>query len=125
MKKILLTSVALAALGNVSALAADLPRKAPMAPQPVAYVHNWTGFYIGGHVGYGWSERCLTVDGFGEVGCNDGSGILGGGQAGFNFQTGNFVFGVEFSGSIADLNGDNTSGNLPGGWYYSSEGNRC
>jgi outer membrane immunogenic protein len=123
MKKFLLASIALTALGNVSALAADLPRKAPVAPPPVAYIHNWSGFYIGGHVGGGWSDRCLSVEGFGEVGCNDASGIIGGGQVGFNWQTGNnFVFGIEFSGSIADLNGDNTSGTLPGGWYFSSSG---
>ena len=32
------------------------------------------------------------------------------------------MFGVELSGSFADLNGDNTSGNLPAGWYFSSSG---
>jgi outer membrane immunogenic protein len=122
MKKLLLAGIALAALGNVSALAADLPvRRA--APAPVPYVFNWSGFYIGGHVGGGWSDRCLTLEGFGEVGCNDASGIIGGGQVGFNWQTGNnFVFGIEFSGSIADINGDNTSGTLPGGAYFSSSG---
>ena len=122
MKKILLTGVALTALGNVSALAADLPRKAPVAPAPVAYIHNWSGFYIGGHIGYGSSDRCLTVLGFGDA-CSDADGFLGGGQIGWNIQTGNnFVFGIEFSGSFSDIGGDNNSGTLPGGAYFSSSG---
>src|SRR5258708_11830014 len=54
MKKFLLATVALVALGaTVPALAADLAArpytKAPAyAPQPI---YNWTGFYIGGHLG--------------------------------------------------------------------------
>ena len=36
------------------ASAADLPRKAPAAPPPPAI--NWTGFYVGGNVGYGWGS---------------------------------------------------------------------
>jgi outer membrane immunogenic protein len=123
MKTFLMAGVALGTLAATSAFAADLPRKAPIAPAPVVQIFNWSGFYIGGHIGGAWSDRCLTVEGFGEVGCSDSSGFLGGGQIGFNFQTANnFVFGVEFSGSFADLNGDQTSGNLPGGWYFSSAG---
>ena len=123
MKKILLTGIALAALGCGSALAADLPARVPVkAPAPVAYIHNWSGFYIGGHIGYGSSDRCLTVVGFGEA-CNDADGFLGGGQIGWNLQTANnFVFGIEFSGSFADIGGGNTSGTLPGGAYFSSSG---
>src|SRR5258708_32736144 len=54
MKKFLLGTVALVAVGaTVPALAADLPArtytKAPAyAPAPI---YNWTGFYIGGHIG--------------------------------------------------------------------------
>src|ERR1700710_2997030 len=56
MKKFLLGTVALVALGaTVPALAADLPaRSAPYyskAPAYVAPIYNWTGFYIGGHIG--------------------------------------------------------------------------
>ena len=55
MKKFLLGTVALVALGaTVPALAADLPvRNTPYtkAPAYVAPIYNWTGFYIGGHVG--------------------------------------------------------------------------
>nr|HEV8009881.1 porin family protein [Bradyrhizobium sp.] len=56
MKKFLLGTVALVALGaTVPALAADLPARtaAPYtkAPAYVAPIYNWTGFYIGGHIG--------------------------------------------------------------------------
>ena len=116
-----MTGIALGALGCGSALAADLPRKAPVAP-PAPYIHNWSGFYIGGHIGYGSSDRCLSVVGVGEA-CSGADGFLGGGQIGWNIQTGNnFVFGIEFSGSFADIGGDNNSGTLPGGAYFSSSG---
>src|ERR1700674_5938390 len=58
MKKFLLGTVALVALGaTVPALAADLAArpaytKAPAYMQPI---YNWTGFYIGGHVGGAFS----------------------------------------------------------------------
>src|SRR3974390_2120684 len=48
-----------AALGTIalasSAMAADLPVKAP-APLPAAPIPTWTGFYIGGHVGALWGN---------------------------------------------------------------------
>jgi outer membrane immunogenic protein len=123
MKKFLLASVALGVLASTSAMAADLPRKAPAPVVVPPYIHNWTGFYIGGHIGGGRGDRCLEVEVYGDIGCRSASGFLGGGQLGFNFQTANnFVFGVELSGSFANLNGDNTSGNLPAGWYFSSQG---
>jgi len=111
MKKFLLTGVALATLASSSALAADLPARRGMpvkAPEPVSYGYNWSGFYIGAHGGGGWSDRCFTFAGAGE-GCHDANGWLGGGQIGFNMQQGQFVFGVEFSGSWADISGSHTS----------------
>jgi outer membrane immunogenic protein len=58
MKKFLLATVALVALGaTVPALAADLgPRTAyTKAPPAYAPIYNWTGFYIGGHIGGAFS----------------------------------------------------------------------
>ena len=97
MKKFLLTSVALAALASSSALAADLPARRGMpvkAPEPVSYGYNWSGFYIGAHGGGGWSDRCFSFLGVAD-GCHDADGWVGGGQIGFNMQSGQFVFGVE------------------------------
>src|SRR6185312_14181518 len=79
-----------------SAMAADLPRKAPPAPvQPVQAV-NWTGLYVGVHGGYSWGkwEGDLTFDpGGGPIEVFDpahrtidGHGWLAGGQVGFNYQ---------------------------------------
>ena len=56
MKKLLLAIVGSVALGVAApALAADMPVKAA-PPAPVAPIYNWTGFYIGAHVGGAWSD---------------------------------------------------------------------
>ena len=121
MKKFLLTGVALAALACGPALAADLPARRAMpvkAPEPVSYGYNWSGFYIGAHAGGGWSERCFTFAGASD-GCHDADGWLGGGQVGFNVQSGQWVFGVEFSGSWADISGDHAALLTPADRYRS------
>jgi outer membrane immunogenic protein len=122
MKKHLLCGVALVALTASSAMAADLPARTravpPPAAPPVAYAYNWSGFYIGAHGGGGWSEKCFTFGGFND-GCHEGDGWLGGGQLGFNWQTGNVVFGVEFSGSAADIAGSHAALLIPTDTYHS------
>jgi outer membrane immunogenic protein len=103
MKKILL-GAAVAMLGIAPALAADMaPRytKAPMAA-PVA-VYNWTGFYVGGNLGYGWRDTDVSLYTLGGVPillppASTGQrvdGFIGGGQVGYNWQTGMWVFGIE------------------------------
>jgi outer membrane immunogenic protein len=121
MKKFLLTGVALAALACGPALAADLPARRAMpvkAPEPVSYGYNWSGFYIGAHAGGGFGEKCFTFAGATD-GCHDTDGFLGGGQVGFNVQSGQFVFGVEFSGSFADINGSHNAVQTLGDTYNS------
>ena len=97
------------------AMAADISRpiyKAPPAGAlPVTY--DWTGFYIGGHVGYGWAHNDWR-DAFGLGISNDTNGFLGGGQAGFNYQIGQFVLGAEGDFSWAGINGGTTGGGIPG-----------
>src|SRR5947207_9948430 len=89
-----------------AALAADIAKpvyKAPPAGMlPVAY--DWTGFYIGGHVGYGWAEKDWR-DAFGLNVSNKANGFLGGGQVGFNYQIGQFVLGPEGDLSWSGING--------------------
>ena len=92
MKKFLLGTVALVALGaTVPALAADLPaRSAPYikAPAYVAPIYNWTGFYIGGHIGGAFA-------GNNSLSGSDGR-FLGGVQGGADYQFGNnWVIGIE------------------------------
>lgn len=97
----------LLALSSVpSAFAADLARpvyKAPSQFTPVP-VFTWTGLYIGGHVGYGWSK----MSGNGAFGPADANlkGFLGGGQIGYNYQLGQFVLGAEAEYSWADVKYD-------------------
>lgn len=109
------SSLAFAAIGAASA--ADLGRRVAPPPMaaPVAYtapLYNWTGFYLGANLGYGWGSGDGTID-IGGVGSGpvsgSGNGVLGGVQAGYNWQSGNFVFGVETdiqaSGGKGDVTG--------------------
>ena len=98
-----------------AALAADIARPVYKAPPagalPVAY--DWTGFYVGGHVGYGWAEKDWR-DAFGLNVANKGNGFLGGGQVGFNYQIGQFVLGAEGDFSWTGINGgSNVVGIVP------------
>jgi len=106
MKKLLL-AVLLAGVAT-SALAADLPtRKAPPAPTPayVPPIFTWTGFYVGVNGGYGVGSGSSSS--FGNP-----SGGLVGGTAGYNYQIGQFVAGVEGDLDWADMtkNGANAIG---------------
>jgi outer membrane immunogenic protein len=109
MKKFLLGSAALIAFA-APALAADLPArpytKAPVYTAPAA-VYNWTGFYIGGHVGGAFAGN-NSLQG------SDGR-FLGGVQGGFDYQFAtNWVLGAEAQYSW--LANNNNSGVLfPGG----------
>jgi outer membrane immunogenic protein len=88
-----------------SALAADLPAKAPMAaPAAIPYV-NWTGGYIGILLGGGSSHSACTVDGQSDgSGCQQwntfGShqanslGAVAGVELGYDWQNRYFVYGV-------------------------------
>ncbi len=62
-----------------------------------AKVFSWTGFYVGGHVGAGWGDVSGTNDSNdGGWGFNiDPNKAFGGVQTGYNYQTGQFVFGIE------------------------------
>lgn len=100
-----------------TASGADLPLKA--APAPVVVAPNWTGFYIGINAGYAWGYDTgdntfgPTALGFATGPCTAGcsfsqavplNSFAGGGQAGYNFQAGKWVLGVE-----ADFQGRNSS----------------
>jgi outer membrane immunogenic protein len=65
----------------VASLAVDAGRP-PSYRAPIPYFYDWSGFYVGAHIGG------ADADGL-------SSGFIGGGQAGFNYQVGQWVFGVE------------------------------
>lgn len=88
----------------VGALAADMPVKAPAAAISPAY--DWTGFYIGGNIGYGvardgGTDTYLFPNGTpaaSETMTQAPAGAVGGGQFGANWQTGHWVLGLEGDG---------------------------
>jgi opacity protein-like surface antigen len=102
---------------NPSAGGSNLPAKAPaLAMGPM----NWSGFYVGGHLGGGrsdnrWSDpfgstvgglNHINVAGFGDK--TRAGGPLGGGQVGINWQTGSWVLGVQADISAAKMRGEDT-----------------
>jgi outer membrane immunogenic protein len=118
--------VATLALIAGPAMAADLPVKAPLVAAPQAY--NWTGFYIGANVGYGWGGSTgggyssfvdSGIGGIANFMASGGnvlpslrpSGVIGGAQIGYNWQASpGLVFGVvaDFQGAGLKKSGANT-----------------
>lgn len=103
-----------AALQATAASAADMPLKAP--PVPYTSYYSWTGFYAGGEFGGGWATEQVThttgATAFpaGTVdGSSNQSGALGGFYAGYNYQTNQFLLGVDGDYTWADLNGSGTN----------------
>jgi outer membrane immunogenic protein len=120
--------------------AADMPVKAPYtkAPPP-AVVYSWTGWYLGGDIGGAWADADLThspffattapVGGF-QVDANAlaaaaspslrANGVTGGIHGGYNFQSGNIVYGGEADFAGMSLNSSQSGvfpfpSTLPGG----------
>src|SRR5207253_9145994 len=118
MKKFLLATVALVALGaTVPALAADLAAR-PYTKAP-AYsaspIYNWTGFYIGGHVGGAFAGDNSFIG-------NDAR-FMGGVQGGFDYQFApNWVMGVEAQYSW--LNSNTTGVAFTGGGLITDKNNQ-
>lgn len=65
----------------------------------------WTGLYIGAQAGYGWGTSRLTDANGITTGNFDTDGFVGGGTLGYNFQSGQIVWGLETDISYTDLNG--------------------
>jgi len=82
---------------GVSALAADLPVKAPPRKAPVVAPYSWTGWYIGANAGYGvgYGQGTFAFGPLLETFNAMPAGAFGGGQLGYNYQFGSFVVGAE------------------------------
>lgn len=96
-----------------------------MKARPIVTVYNWTGFYVGGNIGYTWgrSDYSLTypnngaappdfsvavpeiqaAPGIAGSGRLNPDGVIGGLQAGYNWQSGKIVFGIEGDISASSL----------------------
>ena len=95
------------ALGVSAASAADMGQRPvyKAQPAPIMAAYNWSGFYVGGHLGYAWASEEVVSGITGLTGTTDPDGFLGGAQIGFNWQTGAFVFGVEADWSWTNADG--------------------
>jgi opacity protein-like surface antigen len=93
-QKLFLASIAAVGLFSASALASDLPTKAPVSKPPIAAPpYNRSGFYVGANFGGGWSSGSLSIPGNSPYGGL--TEFIGGVQAGYNYQAGHLLFGVE------------------------------
>jgi outer membrane immunogenic protein len=112
MKKLLLAGLAIGAF-IAPTMAADMPVKAP-----IPLLFSWTGFYIGANAGWGTlrdEDAPFCIDPAGRLmgtGCSRvfggqvrGDGFIGGGQAGYNWQVGRWVLGVETDVQGTDISG--------------------
>jgi outer membrane immunogenic protein len=106
-------------------LAADLIRARALPPALLPANPTWSGWYVGGNVGYGWGASTdpsisftdpggpvAGISAFFNAGGNlfpshNPSGVLGGLQLGYNYQTGPWVWGVvtDFQGSDIKASG--------------------
>jgi outer membrane immunogenic protein len=124
LKKLLVATTALLAVGMVApASPADLVARpytaAPVMAAPAYY--DWSGFYIGANGGWGSSRKCFealpagtnvlagTFELTGDEGCHDATGGVAGGQIGYRWQAGSWIFGLEAQGNWADLSGSRLS----------------
>jgi outer membrane immunogenic protein len=119
MKKALIGIASIAALIGTPALAADMALKAPPPADPI---WTWTGWYVGGNIGYSWGRDHgpITLSDpvagtlFSVTGNTRLDGVIGGGQIGYNWQIKNWVYGLE-----ADIQASGQRGNTnivcPGG----------
>ncbi|MCA1397452.1 MULTISPECIES: outer membrane protein [Bradyrhizobium] len=122
MKKFLLATAAVAAAVaafGATANAADFNRgyyqKAP-APVYAAPLYNWTGFYLGGHLGGVFSQN----NNFNGLALSDSDArFMGGVQAGYDWQLSPmWVIGLE--GQYSWVGGHQLNAIFPGGYVYNN-----
>lgn len=121
--------------------ASSVTAPAPAVPKPILpppSTNKWTGFYGGGHVGYGWGRADTsftplpTATSFGDMAPTtlrpDPKGVIAGGQIGFNKEFSPLVLSAEFSASWSKMKGDatvtpiirNNGSNFPGAGFLTT-----
>jgi outer membrane immunogenic protein len=117
--KVLATAAFTTLAASSVASAADMAPRYTKAPPPIVEVWNWTGFYIGGNAGYSWGRADSTLSYFNTVtgaaivpppgsvtGARfDMDGAIAGGQVGYNWQNGSWVWGIEADAQWSDEKG--------------------
>jgi outer membrane immunogenic protein len=129
--RLLIATAALIAT-SVAAQSADMKIKKPVykAPPlaPAVVYNDWSGFYIGGHLGYGWADSVSTGTLGGAFDAPLGTSIgmkpngwLGGLQFGYNFAMQQYLLGLEVDFGYLGISGSNSTGlgyaNVSYGWY--------
>jgi opacity protein-like surface antigen len=104
-----LSAVAALLAASPDAFASDIvpPIAAPVfSPVPAV---NWSGFYFGGNIGGAWPRGSVSDTVFFLDATMSNTGFVGGAQAGFNYQFGSFVVGVEWDFDGTSLNATGAS----------------
>ena len=114
--KRLAIAAALSACAASAALAADMAPPIAKAPPPPP-VYNWSGFYIGGNLGAGWSNVSVTDTFVGDTFAHTSNAqFVGGGQVGANYQfLGGAVIGIEADFDWLPNTNNTITGVTPGG----------
>ena len=114
MKRLILASVGALAVVTMmgSANAADIQRRQAMPAKAPAYTapYNWTGVYLGINGGGGWGRSNFSAP-LATGNFNTSGGQIGG-TAGYNYQVGQAVFGLEGDLDWSNINGSGTCGTL-------------
>jgi outer membrane immunogenic protein len=130
MKRIILGAV-FAFTSSAAALAADLPAGSWSMAPALSPAHNWSGFYAGLNAGGAFGTSNLSTN-FVDINGTPrsafqppvvatdsraltSSGFTGGGQIGYNYQSGQWVFGIEQSFEYFGLRGSRTDTGSEGG----------
>jgi outer membrane immunogenic protein len=106
MRRFVFAGIGLLSIGGLmqGASAADLP--ADRSPAMAAPIYHWGGFYVGANGGWGSShDSRLNLSDGRDLGSYDATGGVAGGQLGYRWQAGGWVFGLEAQGDWADLSG--------------------
>src|SRR6516225_1236772 len=113
MKRLATCAIAVALIGT-PALAADMgvPSRSYYPPLPPA-IYDWTGIYVGGHIGGGLlvdsvSQNGLSTGGFNlaNTGNLRPAGVIGGAQVGANYEFAPWVVGLEGSWTDSGIDGN-------------------
>ena len=85
-------------LYSAAAVAADVPQPMPVKATARVPVYDWSGWYFGGHVGFGGGNADVTATDPGALPASQHgrySGLIGGAQLGYNHLLGHLLLGVE------------------------------
>ena len=85
---------------------------------PAQATYNWTGLYIGALLGADWGSTNWTFTDDGGTTNPRFAGLLGGGEIGYNYQAGKWVFGIESDAGETNARGARP---CPTGFFYNCE----